>query len=63
MPYTLYGFPRAGSCIVELALAQIGADYEFKGFYLKTDGSETWGTRRSIRSVSFPPSFFRMATS
>ncbi len=37
VPYTLYGFPRAGSGIVELALAQIGADYEFKGFDLKTD--------------------------
>lgn len=28
MSYTLYGHPRSGSCIVELALAEIGAPYE-----------------------------------
>ena len=28
-PYRLHGYPRAGSAIVELALAEIGTDYEF----------------------------------
>lgn len=61
MPYTLYGFPRAGSCIVELALAEIGADYDSKGSISRRMRSETRDTRRSIRSASFPQSFFRTA--
>ena len=59
VPYTLYGFPRAGSCIVELALAEIGADYEFKGFDLKTDAQRDVGyaavnPQRKLPTIIFP---------
>ena len=59
VPYTLYGFPRAGSCIDELELAQIGADYEFKGFNLKTDAQRDVGyaavnPQRKLPTIFFP---------
>jgi glutathione S-transferase len=38
MPYMLYGNRRSGSCMVELALAEIGAPYEFNDIDLERDG-------------------------
>lgn len=35
--YVLYGHPRSGSCTVEMALAEIGADYESRFVNLRTD--------------------------
>ena len=59
MSYTLYGFPRSGSCIVELALAEIGADYAFEGVDLKTDAQREAGyaavnPQRKLPTIVFP---------
>lgn len=37
MSYTLYGSRRSGSCIVEMALAEIGAPYEVRDVDLRED--------------------------
>ena len=37
MSYILYGSPGSGSLTVELALAEIGAEYEFRTVNLRTD--------------------------
>ncbi|MEM7077200.1 MAG: glutathione S-transferase family protein [Pseudomonadota bacterium] len=37
MTHTLYGFPRSGSMAVELALAEIGLDYEVQDVDLRVD--------------------------
>ncbi len=37
MSYILYGSRRSGSCIVELALAEVGATYEFRDVDLRKD--------------------------
>ena len=37
MPYTVYGFPRSGSCTVELALAAIGVHYERREVDIRAD--------------------------
>ena len=37
MSYILYGHRRSGSLAVELALAEIGADYEVRDIDLETE--------------------------
>lgn len=41
--YRLHGYRRSGSTIVELALADIGADYDFVEVDLKTDAQRSAG--------------------
>ena len=43
MTYTLYGHRRSGSLAVEMALAEIGADYEVCDVDLEAEGQRDAG--------------------
>ena len=59
MTYTLYGFPRSGSCTAELALAEIGASCEVRDVDLKTDRQRdadyaAVNPQRKLPTIIFP---------
>ncbi len=59
MTYVLYGSRRSGSCIVELALAEIGAPYEVRDVDLRTDRQReseyaAINPQRKLPTLEFP---------
>lgn len=59
MPYTLYGSTRSGSCIVEMALCEIGADYRFEEVDLRAERQRdpayaAVNPHRKLPSLVFP---------
>lgn len=59
MSYTLYGSTRSGSCIVEMALCEIGARYEFREVDLRKDRQRdadyaAVNPQRKLPALTFP---------
>ena len=54
MTYLLYGARASGSCAIECALAEIGADYEFRKLSLRSE--EQRGAEYEAISARCPPS-------
>lgn len=59
MPYTLYGSTGSGSCIVEMALCEIGVPYDFHEIDLKTDRQReadyaAVNPQRKLPALTFP---------
>lgn len=59
MSYTLYGSTRSGSCIVEMALCEIGAPYDFNEVDLRQDHQRevayaAVNPQRKLPALTFP---------